>query len=41
MQSTAKTVQEYVDALPEDRQKAINELRKVIKKIYRKDLKKK
>ncbi|MFN8284093.1 MAG: DUF1801 domain-containing protein [Chitinophagales bacterium] len=32
MQSTAKTVQEYVDALPEDRQKAINELRKVIKK---------
>ncbi len=32
MQSKAKTVKEYVDALPEDRKKAISELRKVILK---------
>jgi len=32
MQSTAKTPDEYVDELPEDRKAAITELRKVIKK---------
>lgn len=32
MQSKAKTVEEYIDELPEDRKKAITELRKVIKK---------
>ena len=32
MQSKAKTVKEYVDSLPEDRKKAISELRKVILK---------
>ena len=32
MQSKAKTVDEYIDELPEDRKKAITELRKVIKK---------
>ena len=32
MQSKAKTPQEYVDALPDDRKRAINELRKVIRK---------
>jgi hypothetical protein len=32
MQSTAKTVKEYIASLPEDRQKAIDELRKVILK---------
>ncbi len=31
MQSTAKTPQEYIDSLPEDRKKAMEELRKVIK----------
>ncbi|MCF0056254.1 DUF1801 domain-containing protein [Dyadobacter sp. CY356] len=30
MQSNASTPQEYVDSLPDDRQSAINELRKVI-----------
>jgi hypothetical protein len=32
MQSKAKTVDEYIAELPEDRQRAITELRKVIKK---------
>ncbi len=32
MQSTATTVEQYIAELPEDRQKAVNELRKVIKK---------
>lgn len=32
MQSKATTVEEYVNSLPEDRKKAISELRKVIKK---------
>ena len=32
MQSKAKTVKEYVDSLPEDRKKAVSELRKVILK---------
>lgn len=32
MQSSAKTVKEYLTSLPEDRQKAMNELRKVILK---------
>jgi hypothetical protein len=32
MQSKATTVDEYVAALPEDRQKIINEFRKVVKK---------
>jgi uncharacterized protein YdhG (YjbR/CyaY superfamily) len=32
MQSAAKTPQEYMDQLPEDRKKAMTELRKVIKK---------
>lgn len=32
MQSSAKTVEEYMDGLPEDRKAAITELRKVIKK---------
>jgi uncharacterized protein YdhG (YjbR/CyaY superfamily) len=32
MQSKAKTVQQYVDELPDDRKKAISELRKVILK---------
>jgi hypothetical protein len=32
MQSTAATPQEYIDSLPEDRKKAISELRKVILK---------
>jgi uncharacterized protein YdhG (YjbR/CyaY superfamily) len=32
MQSTAATPQEYIDSLPEDRKKAISELRKVIRK---------
>lgn len=32
MQSKAKTVDEYIDELPEDRKKAMTELRKVIKK---------
>jgi len=32
MQSKAKTPKEYVDSLPEERKKAISELRKVIKK---------
>ena len=32
MQSAAKSPQEYLDSLPEDRKSAINKLRKVIKK---------
>ena len=32
MQSQAKTVDEYIDGLPEDRKAAMNKLRKVIKK---------
>lgn len=32
MQSKAKTPEEYLKSLPEDRRKAINQLRKVIKK---------
>ena len=32
MQSKAKTPQEYIDSLPEDRKKIMTELRKVIKK---------
>lgn len=32
MQSKAATVEQYIDELPEDRKKAITELRKVIKK---------
>ncbi len=32
MQSKAKTVDQYIDELPDDRKKAISELRKVIKK---------
>jgi len=32
MQSDAKSVEEYVDNLPEDRKEAIDRLRKVIKK---------
>jgi len=32
MQSKATSVEQYITELPEDRQKAINELRKVIKK---------
>lgn len=32
MQSTATSVEEYFDSLPEDRQKPMNELRKIIKK---------
>ena len=32
MQSKAKTVTEYIDSLPEDRKKAVSELRKVVKK---------
>ena len=32
MQSTAASVEEYFDLLPEERQKPMNELRKVIKK---------
>ena len=32
MQSQAKTVKEYIDALPEDRKQAIRELRSVLKK---------
>ncbi len=32
MQSTATTVDQYIDQLPEDRKKAVAELRKVIKK---------
>jgi Domain of unknown function (DU1801) len=32
MQSKAKTVEEYIESLPEDRKKAISELRKVILK---------
>jgi uncharacterized protein YdhG (YjbR/CyaY superfamily) len=32
MQSMAATPQEYIDSLPEDRKKAISELRKVIRK---------
>ncbi len=32
MQSKATTVDQYIDELPEDRKKAITELRKVIKK---------
>lgn len=30
MQSKAKTVEEYIDSLPEDRKEAISELRKVV-----------
>lgn len=32
MQSKAKTVDEYIETLPEDRQKAINDIRKVVNK---------
>ncbi len=32
MQSTVTTVEEYIQALPEDRKKAIEQLRKIIKK---------
>ena len=32
MQSKATTVEQYIDELPEDRKKAVAELRKVIKK---------
>jgi uncharacterized protein YdhG (YjbR/CyaY superfamily) len=32
MQSKAKTVEQYIDELPDDRKKAIGELRKLIKK---------
>jgi uncharacterized protein YdhG (YjbR/CyaY superfamily) len=32
MQSKASTPQEYIDSLPDDRKKAMNELRKAIKK---------
>ncbi|MBU0560583.1 MAG: DUF1801 domain-containing protein [Bacteroidetes bacterium] len=32
MQSQAKTPKEYIDALPEERQKAVTELRKIIRK---------
>lgn len=32
MQSSAKTVDQYIDELPEERKKAVAELRKVIKK---------
>lgn len=32
MQSKAKTVDEYIESLPEDRQKAISDIRKVVNK---------
>jgi len=32
MQSKAKTVDEYIETLPEDRQKAVNDIRKVVNK---------
>ncbi|MEO8761932.1 MAG: DUF1801 domain-containing protein [Bacteroidia bacterium] len=39
MKSTAKTVEEYIDELADDRKQAITELRKVIKKNLPKEFK--